>query len=76
MGENAGHHILISLDKYSEQELLQRAAALSVKVYPVSGYFIGEVPEKYRSAVLLGYGALTEKDIEKGVSLLKKAWET
>lgn len=75
MGENAGHHILISLDKYSEQELLKRAADLSVKVYPVSGYFIGEVPEKYRSAVLLGYGALTEKDIEKGVSLLKKAWE-
>ncbi|MBR4878453.1 MAG: PLP-dependent aminotransferase family protein, partial [Clostridia bacterium] len=74
LGENAGHHILIRISGMSENQLVSLAQAEKIKVYPVSSYFIGEVAQKYSSSVLLGYGALSEKQIEEGVSRLMKAW--
>ncbi|MBC3889140.1 aminotransferase class I/II-fold pyridoxal phosphate-dependent enzyme [Acetobacterium paludosum] len=75
-GENAGHHLLIQLNKgLSEKEMCERALALGVKVYPVSPYFIHGVSKKFESMVLLGYGSLTAEQIYEGINLLKKAWE-
>ena len=45
-----------------------------VRVYPISPYFIREIPAEHRGQVLLGYGGLSGEEIEKGVALLKKAW--
>lgn len=74
LGENAGHHILIRIGGMSEDQLVTLAQQEKIKVYPVSSYFIGDVSQKYSSSVLLGYGALSEKQIDEGVKRLVKAW--
>ncbi|MBQ5682610.1 MAG: PLP-dependent aminotransferase family protein, partial [Peptococcaceae bacterium] len=58
----------------SETEMCQKAEKNGVKVYPISPYFNGEVPEEHQSKVLLGFGALTEEQMKLGVTLLHKAW--
>lgn len=75
-GENAGHHLLVQLKTgMTEEDMCERALELGVKVYPISTYFINGVPKKYESMVLLGYGSLAFIEIDKGINLLKKAWE-
>ncbi|KNZ42003.1 PLP-dependent aminotransferase family protein [Acetobacterium bakii] len=74
-GENAGHHLLVQLKTgMSEALMCASALALGVKVYPISPYFINTVPKKYTSMVLLGYGSLSNDEIDEGIALLKKAW--
>ena len=55
-------------------ELVSRAAKAGVRVYPVSPYFIGDVPQEYRSTVLLGFGGLEDDAIRQGTALLQRAW--
>jgi len=74
LGENAGHHILIRIKGLSESQMVELAKGEKIRVYPVSSYFIGDVESKYESSVLLGYGALNEKQIEEGVGRLMKVW--
>lgn len=75
-GENAGHHLLVQLkNRISEEDMCERALALGVKVYPVSPYFIHGVSDQYESMVLLGYGSLTNDEIDEGIAILKKAWD-
>ena len=75
IGENAGHHLLIRLKKgWTDQELCQKALDYGVRVYPVSPYFIGEMPKKYSGKVLLGYATLSDEEMRKGVDLLRQAW--
>jgi len=45
-----------------------------VRVYPISGYFVGRMPRQYEGNVLLGYGALSREEIHLGISLLRQAW--
>ena len=76
MGENAGHHLLLKLNsKLSEKEMVSLAKNSGIKVYGISEYFLGEVPKKYASTVLLGYAGLTDEQLSEGISLLKKAWQ-
>lgn len=73
-GENAGLHILLT-DKQgrSEAALEQAAASVDVKIYGMSDFYMEE--EQGRpAAVILGYGGLSPKEIEEGISLLKKVW--
>ncbi len=75
-GEKAGHHLLLHLKTdIAEDEMVKRARDQGVMVYPVSTYFIKDIPQKYQSTVLLGYGALSERQIEEGILKLKKAWD-
>lgn len=73
-GESNGLHIelTVNTDK-SADELVQLAAAEDVKVYaspnPAASY--GGAPRIY-----LGFGGLTDKEIEQGIGLLAKAWST
>lgn len=62
----------------TEQEYAQRAAAAGVRVYPMSEMYLdGAFPEGQETAptLLLGYAALTEEEMRKGVELLRGAWE-
>ena len=75
LGEPAGHHVTLRMKSgITEQELVSSAAQVGVRVYPVSPYFLGEVPEEYHSTVLLGFGGLNDQEIRKGVELLLDAW--
>lgn len=74
-GEQAGHHVLVHLPGMADGGALCRAAmAAGVKVYPLSPYFIGPVPPAYQGHVLLGYGSLSQAQIQRGVALLSQAW--
>ena len=75
LGQPAGHHLTLQLQNgMEESELVASAKALGVRVYPISPYFLGEVPEAHRSTVLLGFGGLTDDEIQLGAELLIRAW--
>lgn len=75
LGDPAGHHLTLRvLNDMDEAQLVSAALDKGVRIYPVSPYFLGEVPEEYRSTVLLGFGGLNDEDIKLGAQLLLKAW--
>lgn len=72
IGEKSGLHVLLNVKNgSSEAELIQRAASVGVKVHPTSVYHSKKVKDP---PILIGYGGLTEREIEAGIRLLKKAW--
>lgn len=75
IGENAGLHIVLEVKRdLSEKRLVEKAMEFGVKVYPVSTYYF-QNEYSGNPKVILGYGGLTETEIETGVELLKEAWE-
>lgn len=71
-GENAGLHILLSSRSgIAEKELLAKAIQAGVRLYGMSKNCVGV---KRESTVLIGYGAMEEEELKKGLALLKKAW--
>ena len=75
LGQPAGHHLTLHLKNgMDEGQLVASAKALGVRVYPISPYFLDEVPEDHRSTVLLGFGGLTDVAITLGAELLIRAW--
>lgn len=75
LGEPAGHHLTLRLHNgMHEAALVSAAAEAGVRVYPVSPYFLGEIPEEYRSTILLGFGGLSDREICRGAGLLTAAW--
>ncbi len=72
-GANAGLHVVAWLRGIAARrarDLVQRAAALGVGVYPVTPYY--ETPPS-RLGLLLGYGALSVREITTGVKRLAEA---
>jgi GntR family transcriptional regulator/MocR family aminotransferase len=57
-----------------EDELINAAMNVGVKVYPLSIYYDGAT-ESVGSRILLGFGGLTETEINTGIKLLKEAWK-
>lgn len=75
IGENSGLHILLEVNsQLTEMELIERAIGLGVKVYPLSVYYDGGLGGHQPPSVLLGFGGLSEKEIDRGIRLLKEAW--
>ncbi|MDN3016397.1 PLP-dependent aminotransferase family protein [Paenibacillus sp. BSR1-1] len=75
IGENAGLHIVLDVkNNMLEKELISSAMKLGVKVYPLSTYDY-ELGSVDGSQVILGFGGLSEYEIDKGVRLLKNAWK-
>ncbi|NHM31990.1 PLP-dependent aminotransferase family protein [Neobacillus terrae] len=74
IGENSGLHIVLEVkNNMCEEELIEKAFKSGVKVYPLSIYYQNK--EGYNgSQVLLGFGGLSETDIDAGIRLLKEAW--
>jgi len=72
-GNNAGLHLLLSVDNgMDEADLVAAAGAKGVRVYPISHYYANRPAES--NCVLLGFGALSHDDITEGVRLLREAW--
>lgn len=71
-GEHAGMHVTIFLPEHiSEQSLIKNAAAQGIHLYGIESHYLPQHPEKLRQqAILLGYSALTEDEIKKGVHLM------
>ena len=75
-GEWSGLHLLLTAkENITEQELIKRAGEVGVTVFGMSDNLVEE-KEQYekRATILLGYAALLDQDMEKGIEQLKKAW--
>lgn len=71
LGVPAGHHLTLQVNNgMDEAQLVSSAACRGVRVYPVSPYFLGDVPQNYRSTILLGFGGLQNEDIQRGGKIL------
>ena len=71
-GSQAGLHFLLTLPRLSEEELVARAAALSVRVTPLSRFCRSAPPTP--STVVLGFAGLSEEELEETARRLKQAW--
>ena len=73
IGDPAGHHLTVQArNGMTEQMLCDTALAQGVQVYPISPYFMGPCP--YDGKVLLGFGGLTDQQLEQGAQALVRAW--
>ncbi|MEV7775210.1 PLP-dependent aminotransferase family protein [Kitasatospora sp. NPDC086791] len=73
-GAAAGLHVLVTLADargVAEDEIVRRAAARGVRIYPASGYFVQGPPTE--PTFLMGYAALPAARITEGVDLLASA---
>lgn len=83
-GENAGVHLLLHFkDGRGEEELIRLAEQAGVRVYGLSGYYVGKGADRSmaedpdaEAVILLGYANMNEEKIKEAVSLLGKAWGT
>lgn len=69
-GDNAGVHLLVWLNDAGPRDvenIIARAAAASVGVYPITPYY-SRGPR--RAGLLFGYASLTEREIKAGVRRL------
>ncbi|AKA67706.1 PLP-dependent aminotransferase family protein [Clostridium scatologenes] len=74
IGANSGLHILLKVKNgMTEEELIQRAHDIKIKIYPTSIHYNKYISSEF-PMILLGFGGLTESNIEEGVKMLKKAW--
>lgn len=75
IGHDSGLHLLIQVQNgMTEAELLEAAAGAGVKVYPTSNYWGEPAEAQDVAALLLGFGGLSEHDIEDGIARLHDAW--
>lgn len=74
IGEKSGLHLILQIDNHMDESgLISSAQQKGVKVYPTSIYYAANT-EPDRPKVLLGFGGLSEDDIQTGISRLAAAW--
>lgn len=71
-GAEGGLHFLLTLPRFSEEELVARAAEKSVRVHPLSRYCHAAPPRP--STVVLGFAGLGMEEIGRAAELLREAW--
>ncbi|MEH7176983.1 PLP-dependent aminotransferase family protein [Neobacillus vireti] len=75
VGGNSGLHIVLEVkNSMKEDELISKALNVGVKVYPISIYYHC-AKESLSPGVILGFGGLSETEIDIGIRLLKEVWE-
>ncbi len=73
-GRNAGLHIILEVNNgLTEKELIEKADAEGVTVYPVSSHY-ADCRNFKNNQVLIGFSSLSEVEIVTGIHLLKRAW--
>lgn len=72
-GQQAGLHFLFTLPRFTEQELVERAAEQGVRVTPLSRYCHAVPPPG--STVVLGFAGLSEEELAETARLLQRAYE-
>jgi len=74
IGEKSGLHILLKVKNgMTEEELIQSARKMKIKIYPTSIHY-AECVSSESPVILLGFSGLTEMQIEEGIQILKKTW--
>ncbi len=70
LGANSGMHLMIRLHtRWTENEVIARAAEAGVGMLGASIYYVGEAAQ---NEFVLGYAPLTERKIQEGVKRLAR----
>ena len=72
-GQQAGLHFLLTIPRFTEEQLVALAAEKSVRVYPLSRYCHSAPPRP--STVVLGFAGLTEEELTAAAQLLAEAYQ-
>ena len=72
-GESSLFLLVRIRDGRSEQELIEAAKALGIRVYPTRQYWHNDPPEDW-NYVQIGFAGIPADKIEPGIALLAKAW--
>lgn len=75
-GENTGMHLLLTSRRgLTGREMVKRAAAMNIKIYAVKDYMRADEKSKedtwLEHTVILGFGGLTQEQIQAGIKLLR-----
>lgn len=74
-GENAGVHVLIEMKNgLSEEETIQRAEKVGIRIYGLSEFAIGFMETRKNPTILMGYATLSEDQIRQGIRKLNQVW--
>ena len=72
-GDNAGLHVLVELDvKWKEEEVVEQAREQHIEIHGLGEYVIQKPKEKKVPTLVLGYGNLTEDEMEQGLAVLRE----
>ena len=78
-GIEAGMHLVATFDRICfHQEMMDRIEAHGVEIVPLSKHYyieknLNEMPEAYEHSLIFGYGNTDIKQIEEGITRLRKA---
>lgn len=73
IGQKAGLHLLLDVYNLNNRELIELASEHGVKVYAPSSHWT-DPAQCPPSCLMLGFGGLSESQIEEGIIRLKQAW--
>ena len=72
-GDNAGLHVLVELEvKWKEEEVVEQAREQHIEIHGLGEYVIQKPKEKKVPTLVLGYGNLTEDEMEQGLAVLRE----
>ncbi|MFP4478905.1 MAG: PLP-dependent aminotransferase family protein [Candidatus Izemoplasmatales bacterium] len=75
-GSDAGLHFLIEVKtNMSEEELIERAKSVGIRVYGLSEYFIHKSKTYAYPTLIFGYSHLSPEDFLESSQRLKKVWK-
>jgi GntR family transcriptional regulator/MocR family aminotransferase len=75
IGSDAGLHFLMKVrNGLSEEELVQRAKNVSIRLYGLSEYFVEKL-QMSDPTLVIGYSGLTEAAIDEAILRLQDAWK-
>ncbi len=75
IGERSGLHIVVVIKNgMSEEELVQAANNVQVKVYPLSHYTIEQQVSQH-PRIVLGFASIPEEQLEEAVTTVLQAWK-
>ena len=74
IGQGAGLHVVLELvgNSLNEGELINRAQERDVQLFPLSKTYLHDNGKNHQ--VMLGFGSLSNNEIDRGVRLLYQAW--
>ncbi|WP_019243582.1 MULTISPECIES: MocR-like pyridoxine biosynthesis transcription factor PdxR [Bacillus] len=74
IGGHSGLHVVLVVNNgMTEKELVERAAAAKLKVYPLSSYMLVK-NEDMLPTIVMGFAGIPEEEIEKAIHLLLASW--
>lgn len=77
-GDHAGMHLLVEMDaSVSAKKIVEKAKENGIRIFALEEYMIpGSTPsQEVYSTLLLGYGALSEGEMEKGIACIRSIVE-